>query len=128
MSRTRNANELRDKLVECFREGARIPEFNEKPRVGAGPDEHEAYTQRRSWLEHHAREFVIDHILEALNWVISPARDAQTYRAQNLAPEVSIDSVGEETRRRMDYLGFNSETTKPLVSAAPTAFHPKECS
>lgn len=115
MIRTRNATDFRIRLGECFREAARIPEFNGKLDAGASPNREAAFRERADWLEHHAREYIIDHLLESLNWSLYPPKGADAYRAQNLASEVGIASVKSETKRRLDYLGFDSETTKPLL-------------
>ena len=63
-------------------------------------------------LEAHAREFMVNSVLEALNWRMSIAGDEYL---PNLVPEAPLQSVGRDTTRFLDYLGLERETDRPLL-------------
>jgi hypothetical protein len=63
-------------------------------------------------LEYHARCYIINALLEALNWRLnSKAEEGMP----NLVPEAAIRSDASGTRRFLDYLGFEQNTLKPLL-------------
>src|SRR5580692_9657798 len=98
MSRVRNSNEFVARLHDCFRQAARIPTFASETVSSAGSVVDKVVFQtKEELLEYHAREYTIDHILEALNWSLSPPQDADEYRLQNMAPEVSLESASRKT-------------------------------
>ena len=63
-------------------------------------------------LEHHVRAYVVNAVLAALNWRMdrSPQDDLP-----NLIPEASVQSQQTDTIRRLDYLGLEKDTDKPLL-------------
>ena len=63
-------------------------------------------------LEHHVREYVVNAVLDALNW-----RMDQNLKDDlpNLIPEASVRSQQTGTIRRLDYLGLEKDTDKPLL-------------
>jgi hypothetical protein len=63
-------------------------------------------------LEAHARDYLIDSLLSALNWNITSATESYL---ENLLPEAPIKSVETETQRHIDYLGFDRKTEVPLL-------------
>jgi hypothetical protein len=63
-------------------------------------------------LEEHRREYVVDGVLEALNWRMGTSRDDGP---SNLVPEVSVRSAHTGRSIRMDYLGLDSNTECPLM-------------
>jgi len=69
----------------------------------------------QDWLEAHARVYVIDHFLAALNWNLRPADDPQEYL--DMAPEIGVRSEARDTRRFLDYFGFEyrGEHVVPLL-------------
>ena len=71
-----------------------------------------AITNLNSSLEQHARAYVINALLAALNWRQDVGPDTGL---PNLFPEVPVRSVSSDTVRFLDYLGLERETTKPLV-------------
>lgn len=56
-------------------------------------------------LEAHIRNYVIDPLLAALNWSTD----------ENLTIEALVRSKETRNRRRLDYLGVETETVKPLL-------------
>ena len=75
----------------------------------------EAGRQQRDWLEHHAREVIIDEILEALNWHMRVKANSGVHAIRTLASEVGVRSQQYRTKRFLDYLGFDRETKRPLL-------------
>jgi hypothetical protein len=63
-------------------------------------------------LEHHARCYIINALLEALNWRLNSKPDEGL---PNLLPEAAVRSDDSGTRRFLDYLGFERNTLKPLL-------------
>lgn len=62
--------------------------------------------------EIHAREYIVNSFLAALNWRMT---SAPTEGLPNLVPETAIASEDRGTRRYMDYLGIEAGTTRPLL-------------
>ena len=72
-------------------------------------------------LEAHIRTYVIDGMLKALRWVITPTAPNEI---ENMIPEGQVDPASGP-RRYMDYLGFEHEVTTPLLiveAKRPTDF------
>lgn len=113
MSRCGNATDLRQELCQIDD----ISEVQVPDLVGNEPKD---TAQRYKWLEQkalleeHSRVYVIDRILYALNWALSPYDTFGTY-IQNLAPEVGVPSRSKGTRLFLDYLGYQHESKKPLL-------------
>ena len=63
-------------------------------------------------LEAHAREFMINSLLTALNWRMNVSEEAFPV---NLVPETPLRSAGRKTIRFLDYLGFERDTGRPLL-------------
>lgn len=63
-------------------------------------------------LEIHIREYFINHLLQALNWV---PHVSDTGSLPNLVPESPIASISEGTTRFLDYFGIEQETGAPLL-------------
>lgn len=62
-------------------------------------------------LEAHVRSYIIDGMLKALRWVITPSTPAEIV---NMIPEAQVDpAIG--ARRRMDYFGYEREVHQPLL-------------
>jgi hypothetical protein len=59
-------------------------------------------------LEHHTRQYVVDHFLKALNWHFETD-------LPNLVAEAPVYSVGEKTTRFLDYLGVDEHGQKALL-------------
>ncbi|WP_148228641.1 hypothetical protein [Thermus scotoductus] len=63
-------------------------------------------------LEVHAREYIVNSLLAALNWRL----DAQPEEGlPNLVPEVPVRSSQRGTLRFLDYLGRERQTNNPLL-------------
>lgn len=63
-------------------------------------------------LEVHAREYIVNSLLAALNWRL----DAQPEEGlPNLVPEVPVRSSERGTLRFLDYLGRERQTNNPLL-------------
>jgi hypothetical protein len=62
-------------------------------------------------LEAHVRTFVIDGMLKALRWVITPSTPAGI---TNMIPEAQVDAL-TGVRRYMDYLGYERNVQQPLL-------------
>ncbi len=63
-------------------------------------------------LEYHARCYIINALLEALNWRLNSKAEEGL---PNLVPEAAVRSDASGTRRFLDYLGFEQSTLKPLL-------------
>lgn len=113
MSRVANFEDFRDGLERCFSSITRIP--NIQSAINGTPEEEAIWLKRKEWLECHAREFIIDHLLAGLNWRVQAGYDVDGYRPSNLAPEVGVLSDNSNTRRFLDYLGYCSQTQAPLL-------------
>lgn len=64
------------------------------------------------FLEVHFREYFVNSFLQALNWRLTISPDE---RLPNLIPESPVASVSRGTKRRLDYLGIERETQRPLL-------------
>lgn len=63
-------------------------------------------------LEAHARAYLINAFLAALNWRM----DAEPqFGLPNLGPEIAVQSLAWDTRRFLDYLGFERATGDALL-------------
>lgn len=75
----------------------------------AGTPEEDALDQT---LEAHARAYIVDDLLAALNWRLdTPPED----RMWNLIPEAPVRSEERGSIRFLDYLGLERETDAPLL-------------
>jgi hypothetical protein len=63
-------------------------------------------------LEYHSRCFIINTLLEGLNWRLNAKPQDGL---PNVLPETAVRSEASGTRRFLDYLGFERETLKPLL-------------
>ena len=111
MSRVRNANEFLlkfRKIQQGYRKlfAPRIKSVRLK--YTGTPLENDS----NNILEHHGREYVVNAVLAALNWRMdrNPQDDLP-----NLLPEASVRSHRTNTIRRLDYLGLEKDTDKPLL-------------
>jgi hypothetical protein len=62
-------------------------------------------------LEAHGRTYLIDGMLKALRWVITPSTPAEI---TSMIPEAQVDSA-MGVRRYMDYFGYEREVNQPLL-------------
>jgi hypothetical protein len=62
-------------------------------------------------LEAHVQTYVIDGMLAALRWVITPSTPDEI---ENMIPEAQVDPATGE-RRFMDYLGYEHQVDEPLL-------------
>lgn len=114
MKRCRNSIELKEALCSIIAEisGKAIPSL-----VGSEPNDTPyrlRWLERKEWLEAHSRCYIIDRLLYALNWSISPAQSLESY-IENLAPEIAVTSISKGSRLFMDYFGYHHETKTPLL-------------
>lgn len=76
-------------------------------------------------LEAHARVYTVNALLEALNWRM----DVQAHEmGPNLVPEAALKSLERGSRRFLDYLGIERDTSVPLLvleSKRPSAELPR---
>src|SRR5712691_5464840 len=63
-------------------------------------------------LEAHCRAYVVNALLAALNWRLDTKPED---RLPNLVPEAPIESLERGTICRLDYLGLERETHRPLL-------------
>lgn len=124
MTRCLNADKFRQALSDVFRTADQIRAVLEqsRPTAGDGTPTERLKKRQEFWLECHARDFVIDQILSALNWQVRLWDSADEYVDANLVIEQSPDGASrrfkaetDEHRRRMDYLGYSRETDRPLL-------------
>src|SRR5437660_1190377 len=116
MTRCWNADDFEEALTDVLRAANRVRAVLEQSAPHAANEAEKTALQARVdfWLECHARDFLIDHILSALNWQLQPSMDAGEYIAANLVTEQNPDGTGSghlregtpEHSRRLDYLGY----------------------
>lgn len=111
MSRVRNAGEflLRLRRIRAHYDQVLRPRFAEIRRRYAGKPEGQFVDQS---LEAHARLYIVDSLLAALNW--RPGIGSENGRP-NLIPEAPIQSVEKKSIRFLDYLGLERDTDLPLL-------------
>ena len=110
MSRSRNAVDFRTaflgaktKYDSVFRDRIdRLHTQLDKPSKVAVDDS----------LEYHSRCFIINTLLEALNWRLNTKPEEGL---PNVLPEAAVRSAASGTRRFLDYLGFERDTLRPLL-------------
>ena len=118
--RCRNADELAVSLHRVFSDAQQVRAVLEQT---IRPDADSSREESMFWLECHVRDYVIDHVLAALNWRLFPTGDPVEYAASNLVTEQSpggtstsmIEDGKPERSSRMDYLGYERETDRPLL-------------
>ena len=123
MTRCWNSDDLRGAFREVFQEANEV-RVALGQYVAADTTEKQRHEDRdKLWLECHARDFIVDQILAALNWRLRPLMDARDYAASNLVIEqshggaraVRVRAGKEEHKRRLDYLGYDTNTDRPLL-------------
>jgi hypothetical protein len=127
---TRNADSFKERLREVFQAAQEVRATLDEVATAGNVDPEEtvagaAQIRKKEWLECHARDFVLDHLLAALNWQKTPTLDATPYVQANLVIEQPPDVGGQprrklkpsdkEKRKRMDYLGYERDTDRPLL-------------
>jgi hypothetical protein len=114
MSRSRNAEDFRLKYLK-IRSNYEGTYRGQIERVRAMYERSEAGVPRSyvdDLLEVHFREYFVNSFLQALNWRLSISPDEGL---PNLIPESPVASVSRGTKRRLDYLGIEQETQRPLL-------------
>ncbi len=111
MSRVRNADEflLRFRGISHEYERSFGPALSNLRSQYTGRPEEEVLNEL---LEVHARTYYVNAFLAALNWRLDKK---PTDGLPNLVPEVPVRSVEKGSIRFLDYLGFESETDRPLL-------------
>jgi len=103
MRNIQNADDFKQNLKKllCDKKSA-VPDLNNQLFDCIRPE------IKEEWLEHHIREFFIDHFLKILNWNSSPLSKLDNYlfNSNNITGEVRVKSVKTEKVRFLDYLGF----------------------
>ncbi len=114
MSRVRHAGEFLDR---CRQARQRYQEIH-KPQIekirkdfarGNKAADSQSFDES---LEIHIREYVVNHLLHALNWTPDCSN---TGGLPNLIPESPVASISEGTTRFLDYFGIEQETGAPLL-------------
>lgn len=113
MSGARNETELRDMLLRAYSEESGAPRSLPTTEVSQSKQDSRA-TLIEEEIEAQVRATVIDALLEALGWRIA-GRPRPDDESVTMGVEVGVESVGEGTRRRMDYLGIESPVASPLM-------------
>lgn len=114
MSRIRNANEF---LIE-FRRISQNYEYHFRQKIEEIRKEYRNNPTGApppfvdDSLEAHARQYVINELLQSLNWRLNCS---PTDGLPNMVPEAPIGSVATGTTRFLDYLGFEWDCNKPLL-------------
>jgi len=106
---SRNAGEFRDAFGKVKQEFKTRHE-RKLQGIAAVYAGEEAEASRRV-LEHGLRVYLLDGFLHALNWNLFGTE----YASATLVPEVTVESLERRTARRMDYLGVQSGTDRPLL-------------
>ena len=120
MSRVMNATEFAHRLERLFQDAnsVRVPDLAAAKAAG-NPAAYGAALLDKDWLEPHVREFLVDGLLAALNWRLSPLQSIDDYlraaQVNTMAGEVGVRSVDRGTKRFLDYLGFDNTDGKPLL-------------
>ncbi len=114
MSRVRNAADFLHRFRKLHADYHRmfVPEIAQVRQKFAESDFPEIPPHVDDSLEFHARTYIINALLEALNWRLNT--DA-SHDLPNLVPEVPLTSQARGTRRFLDYLGFERYTHRPLL-------------
>lgn len=119
MSRSRNADDFRQKYLQIrfqyentYREQIKSIRDLYEQKLGSSS------SLVDDCLEFHFREYFVNSFLHSLNWQLN-SQD----KLPNLIPESPIDSVSRGTKRRLDYLGIERETLRPLLIVETK--HPK---
>jgi hypothetical protein len=114
VSRTRNADEFRTAFQQARSEYDRV--FRRQIEAVRAQYDPISMERRRAdldeSLEYHARCYVINAFLTALNWRLDLALEAGL---PNLLPEAGVRSFASGTRRFLDYLGIEHHTNNPLL-------------
>jgi len=111
VSRVRNADEFLLRFRRISGEYAQTfgPRLSQIRKKYAGEPEEE---EVNALLEIHTRTYFVNAFLAALNWRL----DRQpTDGMHNLIPEAPVRSGATGNIRRLDYLGFESKTDRPLL-------------
>ncbi len=114
MSRSRNAEDFRQKYLK-IRSNYEDTYWGQIEKVRAMYEHSEAavaHSCADELLEAHFREYFVNSFLQALNWRLNISPDEGL---PNLIPESPVASVSRGTKRRLDYLGIERETQKPLL-------------
>lgn len=111
MTRVRNANEFLLRLRRISEDYERLfaPCIAQIREKYAGKPEEDLLDYS---LEVHAREYIVNSLLAALNWRLD-ARPEEGL--PNLVPEVPVRSSERGTLRSLDYLGLERKTDNPLL-------------
>ncbi|MGD0232001.1 MAG: hypothetical protein ABSC19_16875 [Syntrophorhabdales bacterium] len=111
MSRVRNADEflLRLRGIRADYERKFGPLLKRLREKYVGKEEQDFADKS---LEAHARTYVVNGLLEALNWRLDTSREDGL---PDLVPESPILSSERNTIRFLDYLGFEKQTDDPLL-------------
>ena len=107
----RSANDFRVAFRRIRGDWERIYEPQIRTVRIALSDEQRKDPDLEAALEAHARTFIIDGMLEALRWVITPSTPAEV---TNMIPESQVDAL-TGVRRYMDYLGYERNIQQPLL-------------
>jgi hypothetical protein len=107
---SRNAGEFRDAFWK-IREEFRKRHERRLQHIAAVYAREEAEANRRI-LEHGLRVYLLDGFLDTLNWNLFGG----DFTGPTLFPEVSVESLQTRTVRRMDYLGVQCDTERPLLN------------
>jgi hypothetical protein len=114
MRRFRNHDDFREELgkVRARFEKGKPQTFDRLQQLIAGASHQRGSTRwtAEDLLEAHARTYLIDGFLRALNWNIN-----FTDEPLSLAPELPVKAGQEGETKFLDYLGFEKETTTPLL-------------
>ncbi|HPF38770.1 MAG TPA: hypothetical protein PK093_09010 [Phycisphaerae bacterium] len=118
MSRTENATELSIKLGELKMRAKEVRAVVERVlRRPSGDGNKRAEEEGiKAALECHARTYLIDYILAALNWNIAQPLDPDGHATNLVIEQPTSPGTAPGTRRkRMDYFGYDRETDRPLI-------------
>lgn len=124
MMRCRNAEDLRSWLERAFGQADilratldRSVRIEPNDQRVARPVIDEGHSD---WLECHTRNFLVDHILSALNWNFKPDFDVNRYIEQNIVieqdPGMGLKDPGYSLSKKLDYLGYESQSNRALLA------------
>ena len=114
MRRFRNHTDFREEIANVRRsfvsKNSQVLERLQHSLAGPEPEPGTSRRMAEELLEAHARTYLIDGFLYALNWNISFSNEPLS-----IAPELPVKMTQESETKFLDYLGFDKQTAAPLL-------------
>lgn len=116
MSAVTNVDAFANRLGQILGDWQRI----HGPHLRTQFDDYQRADAEQRPLEHHARVYIVDPLLEALGWQIRPNNSATPV---NMITEFGADGLASASNRQyFDYLGSERSTDRPLLLVETKSF------